>query len=277
MILNSDYYWFKSALTDDQCDEIILRGENEMRLAKERGEKLDATTFGRNDKGGMLDSGVGEDELVPQGNKTNQTLQKEKSDEKKTFIRDTHVSWLNDEEIYSWVHPYLTEANRAAGWNFEWDWSESLQFTKYREHQFYGWHPDAGANPYPPYWDVRNPPEGEPFKIVEENGEELKVPKDGFDSSNLNDRKWSTNPNYAGKIRKLSMTVNLTHPKNYKGGNLKFDFGPHAERSRYHTCTEIRPRGSIIVFPSDRYHQVTPITSGLRYSLVMWSLGQPWR
>ena len=73
------------------------------------------------------------------------------------------------------------------------------------------------------------------------------------------------------------MTVNLTDPKNYKCGNLKFYFGPHAEKSRYHTCTEIRPRGSIIVFPSDRYHQVTPITSGLRYSLVMWSLGQPWK
>ena len=39
----------------------------------------------------------------------------------------------------------------------------------------------------------------------------------------------------------------------------------------------VRHSGSIIVFPSDRYHQVTPITSGLRYSLVMWSLGQPWK
>ena len=235
MILNNDYYWFKSALTDDQCDEIILRGEREMSLAQERGESLEATTFGGKDKASMFESGLGEDDPVSQGTKTNQAVKKEKGD---TFIRDTHVSGLGDEEIYSWIHPYLAEANSAAGWNFEWDWSEVLQFTKYNQHQFYGWHSDASPNPYSP-----------------EVG----------------------NPNYVGKIRKLSMTVNLSDPKDYKGGNLRFDFGPHAEKSRYHTCTEIRPRGSIIVFPSDRLHQVTPITSGLRYSLVMWSLGQPWK
>jgi PKHD-type hydroxylase len=277
MILNNDYYWFKSALTDDQCDEIILRGEREMRLAQERGESIDAMTFGRNDKAGMLESGLSEDELVTQGNKTNQAIKKDKSEGNKTFTRDTHISWLGDEEIYSWVHPYLREANRAAGWNFEWDWSEVLQFTKYNKHQFYGWHADASPTPYPPYWNVRNPPEGEPFDIIEVSGEEIKVPKGEQLSSNVGDRKWSYKPNHGGKIRKLSMTVNLSDPKDYKGGNLRFDYGPHAEKSRYHTCTEIRPRGSIIVFPSDRYHQVTPITSGLRYSLVMWSLGQPWK
>jgi PKHD-type hydroxylase len=277
MILENDYYWFKSALTDDQCDEIIMRGEKAMRDAQERGESIDATTFGRNDKAGMLEAGMSEEELIAQGDLTIQGLKKKGLEpEKKTFIRDTHISWLNDQEIYSWLHPYLNEANRAAGWNFQWDWSESLQFTKYGKKQFYGWHPDAGARPNPPFWDVRNPPEGEPFDIVEENGEELKVPKGGWDAEE-NKGKWSSNPQYAGKIRKLSMTVNLTDPKNYKGGNLKFDFGPHAARARYHTCTEIRPRGSIIVFPSDRYHQVTPITDGLRYSLVMWSLGQPWK
>ena len=235
MILNNDYYFFESALTDDQCDEIILRGEREMRLAQERGESLEATTGGGNDKASMIESGLGEDDLVSQGTKTTQAIKKEKGN---TFIRDTHVSGLSDEEIYSWVHPYLAEANSAAGWNFEWDWSEILQFTKYNKHQFYGWHTHASPDPYTP--EVEN-------------------------------------PNYVGKIRKLSMTVNLSDPKDYKGGNLRFDFGPHAEKSRYHTCTEIRPRGSIIVFPSDRFHQVTPITSGLRYSLVMWSLGQPWK
>ena len=42
-------------------------------------------------------------------------------------------------------------------------------------------------------------------------------------------------------------------------------------------CEEIRPKGSIIVFPSFLYHQVTPITKGTRYSLVMWVLGRPWQ
>lgn len=79
------------------------------------------------------------------------------------------------------------------------------------------------------------------------------------------------------KVRKISMTVNLTNPDNYAGGNLKFDLGAHAGTKRYHICQEIRPTGSIIVFPSFLYHCVTPVTRGTRYSLVLWSLGKPFR
>ena len=42
-------------------------------------------------------------------------------------------------------------------------------------------------------------------------------------------------------------------------------------------CTEIRPRGSIIVFPSFVWHRVNPVTRGTRYSLVMWNLGWPFK
>jgi PKHD-type hydroxylase len=79
------------------------------------------------------------------------------------------------------------------------------------------------------------------------------------------------------KVRKLSMTINLNEPGEYDGGNLKFDFGPHASGKRFHECEEIRPQGSIIVFPSFVYHQVTPVTRGTRYSLVLWSLGWPFQ
>jgi predicted 2-oxoglutarate/Fe(II)-dependent dioxygenase YbiX len=84
------------------------------------------------------------------------------------------------------------------------------------------------------------------------------------------------NPLKAGKIRKLSVTISLSDPATYEGGNLKFDLGPHRE-DRYHECAEIRPRGSIIVFPSHVYHQVTPVTKGTRYSLVAWNLGYPFK
>ena len=43
------------------------------------------------------------------------------------------------------------------------------------------------------------------------------------------------------------------------------------------TNKEIRPRGSIVVFPSFVWHRVKPVTSGTRYSLVIWNLGYPWR
>jgi PKHD-type hydroxylase len=34
--------------------------------------------------------------------------------------------------------------------------------------------------------------------------------------------------------------------------------------------------GSVIVFPSDTEHRVTPVTKGIRYSLVAWFLGPPY-
>ncbi len=38
----------------------------------------------------------------------------------------------------------------------------------------------------------------------------------------------------------------------------------------------IKPAGSIVVFPSDRWHKVDKVTKGTRYSLVVWLLGDPW-
>jgi PKHD-type hydroxylase len=80
-----------------------------------------------------------------------------------------------------------------------------------------------------------------------------------------------------GKVRKISMTCNLNVPGDYDGGNLKFDFGHHTDGSQYHECEEIRPQGSIVVFPSFVDHTVTPITRGTRYSMVLWCLGKPFR
>ena len=85
-----------------------------------------------------------------------------------------------------------------------------------------------------------------------------------------------------GKIRKLSVTVSLNDPSEYDGGNLEFDFRNDFDfdRNRKHKikeCTEIRPRGSIIIFPSFVWHRVNPVTRGTRYSLVMWNLGWPFK
>ena len=60
-------------------------------------------------------------------------------------------------------------------------------------------------------------------------------------------------------------------------GDFKFDLGAHAGTKRFKVCEEIRPQGSIIIFPSFTYHCVTPCTRGTRYSLVLWSLGRPWQ
>ena len=40
--------------------------------------------------------------------------------------RNSDLVWLNDTWIYKELHPYVHEANRNAGWNFDWERSESL-------------------------------------------------------------------------------------------------------------------------------------------------------
>jgi hypothetical protein len=89
-------------------------------------------------------------------------------------------------------------------------------------------------------------------------------------------------PNTHGKIRKLSMTCQLTDGSEYSGGELQFDcrnYDPHMRDEDRHLITvkEILPKGSIVVFPSFVWHRVQPVTRGTRYSLVVWNLGYPFK
>ena len=45
--------------------------------------------------------------------------------------------------------------------------------------------------------------------------------------------------------------------------------------SRYVTLK--LPKKSIVIFPSNKWHRVRPVTSGVRKSLVTWFRGPPFR
>ena len=157
--------------------------------------------------------------------------------------RRSDLVWLSEPWIYKELHPYVHMANKQAGWNFEWDHSEPCQFTKYKLNQYYDWHTDPWTKPY--------------------------------------DRK-DKNAADHGKVRKLSMTCQLTDGSEYTGGELEFDFrdyDPHMRDEEQHvrTVKEILPKGSIVVFPSHLWHRVKPVTRGTRYSLVVWHLGRPFK
>jgi len=211
----SNYYWFFSGvLTPKFCDDVIA-------YANAQKETMAIT-------GGF---GRGRDL-----NKEPLNKQEVKDLKRK---RNSDLVWLNDTWIYKELHPYVHEANKKAGWNFDWERSESCQFTKYKHNQYYDWHCDS--------WDK------------------------AYDRKDLN------HPEH-GRIRKLSMTCQLTDGSEYKGGELEFDFrnyDPHMRDESKHRvqCKEILPKGSIIVFPSFVWHRVKPVTSGTRYSLVVWHLG----
>ncbi len=82
-----------------------------------------------------------------------------------------------------------------------------------------------------------------------------------------------------GLIRKLSMTISLVDGSSYEGGDLEFSFRDGLDENDFRNkiCNEIRPKGSIVVFPSFTLHRVKPVTAGTRYSLVVWTLGKPFR
>ena len=69
--------------------------------------------------------------------------------------------------------------------------------------------------------------------------------------------------------RKLSISVQLSNPDEYKGGNLEFRKDKLGKK-----CKEI---GTAIVFPSFLEHRVTPVTKGERASLVSWIQGSKMR
>ena len=207
----SNYYWyFKSALSHKFCDEVIKHGL----AAKNR--------------------------LARTGEFTKKELNKEEVSDLKRK-RNSKVAWLDETWIYKEIHPYIHIANKDAGWNFEWNRSQTAQFTQYKLNQYYDWHIDSFNKPY------HNP--GQPDH---------------------------------GKIRKLSVTCQLTDGSEYKGGELEFDFrnySPHLRDESKHLkqVKEILPKGSIVVFPSFMWHRVKPVTDGTRYSLVLWNLGDPYR
>ena len=206
-----NYYWyFQSAIPERICDDIVKYGHQLQHQM--------AVTGGYGD-----------------GKKLNQKQIKDLKTK-----RDSNIVWMNDRWIYKEIQPYVNRANQSAGWNFEWDFSESCQFTKYQKGQYYDWHCDSWDRPYT--------------------------------------REYANDPSH-GKIRKLSVTVTLSDPKDYKGGELEFDFRQNDpdKKRQIRKCKEILPKGSLVVFPSFVWHRVCPVTRGERNSLVIWNLGYPFR
>lgn len=81
---------------------------------------------------------------------------------------------------------------------------------------------------------------------------------------------WHVDRGFLTPTRKLSVSLQLSDPTNYKGGDLEFKFGKADTRVR-------RERGMATFFPSYTLHRVKPVTEGTRYSLVAWISGPPFK
>ena len=72
-----------------------------------------------------------------------------------------------------------------------------------------------------------------------------------------------------GIQRKLSISILLSDPSEFEGGELQFK-GMEDRKI-------LTKQGSIVVFPSFIEHKVAPVTKGVRYSAVTWASGPSFR
>jgi PKHD-type hydroxylase len=91
-----------------------------------------------------------------------------------------------------------------------------------------------------------------------------------YDSADEGFYDWHTD--FAGfrPLRKISMSVQLSRPDDYDGGELELFFSNRPQSLE-------KARGALLAFPSFVLHRVAPVTRGTRWSLVAWILGDRWR
>ena len=166
------------------------------------------------------------------------SLDKKKRNSKNAWVPTDH--WLGG---FMWH--YIQRANRE---NFLYDLKcidgESMQYTRYDVGQFYGWHTDSGlATHYKPQ-----------------------------SSSNLSDTLAQDFVNENAEIvRKLSFVLQLSDYDEYEGGNLQL----LDESGKSYFAP--RNRGTMILFDSRTQHRVLPVKSGIRKSIVGWTVGPRWK
>lgn len=153
--------------------------------------------------------------------------------------RRTRVAWIREDWVYEVVERFVYKANVSAGWDFEVERMQSLQFGTYEEGGKYDWHFDMTGRPY--------------------------------------SEKDAVAPEFRGLLRKISFSLQLSAPESYEGGDLELEIGLPSDPNRVECPDPARERGTLIVFPSFVPHRVTPVTRGVRHSLVGWVCGRPWR
>lgn len=153
MILKNYNWSFERCLPLNFCDDVI-------KYAKEQ-------KFMSGLIGGKKNIGLNTDEL--------------------DYKRKSEIVWLKEPWVHRHVTPFVSRANKNAGWNFEYHRHEPIQFTKYVDNGHYGWHSEMDDEPY----------------------------------NNIN-TDWSF-----GRIRKISITIPLVDGSEYEGGDfvIKNPFG----------------------------------------------------
>ena len=180
-------------------------------------------------------------------------------------IRQSDIKWAPPgtfgEEIDNKFVAGVNHANIQAGWNYNWQHVEHHQYTVYHHRE-------------------------------EFDDEWAKAVKDGRAVSGDHytwhqDSARNEGGIWPGEIRKLSTTIQLSDPDEYEGGDFQyinfsgvFDKITESNQRSFDLAEKIetvpfsgKGKGTLIVFPSYTFHQVSPVTRGTRKSLVSWFHG----
>jgi PKHD-type hydroxylase len=165
-------------------------------------------------------------------------------------IRSSSVVWFHEglmpQSIEDKIDVAMNEALKETGWNFQISYRQAYQYTIY----------DAP--------ETTNKDKGDFYTWHQDSGP-------------LVDDK--------GMKRKLSFTLQLSHPDDYEGGYFQWLEPDRAfdqmqdstvidlENSIRTLPYSVKDKGSIFFFPSFVHHQVTPVTRGQRKSFVGWCVG----
>ena len=161
-------------------------------------------------------------------------------------IRDSKNSWIPSSHwIGGWLWYYVSKINKE---NFLYDITDfdsgTIQYTHYGPEKFYNWHSDSDVDAH--------------YK-----------PKQKYSSG---ENKSMDSITLSGEyVRKLSFSLQLSEPTDYRGGEVQFLDNSGA------SFFAPKDRGTIIVFDSRIKHRVRKVKSGLRKSLVGWIVGPRWK
>lgn len=86
-----------------------------------------------------------------------------------------------------------------------------------------------------------------------------------YNASNLGHYTWHQDQSIRGELatRRVSVTIQLSDPDTYEGGNLQIKSGKDEVNMS-------RNMGDAVIFPSYSLHRVTPVTKGIRASMAIW-------
>lgn len=162
------------------------------------------------------------------------------------IIRNSKNLWIPTSHwIGGWLWYYIDRINRE---NFCYDITDidggTIQYTQYKEGQFYNWHNDADIEAF--------------YKPQLVPSSDINISQDQVTIN-------------GECVRKLSFTLQLSNPEDYSGGEVQF-----LDNSG-NTYFAPKECGTLIVFDSRTKHRVRKVKSGTRKSLVGWVVGPRWR